>query len=142
ERALLSDRLLRDPLPRRGLRAAAAPEDDGAQRAPLLGLAAARLQDRYRHHRDRRPRRHPAERPRRQQGGRDRRALVGAPVRDQAGGPLTATASAWHAEHAWLPEGLRQKVLIEAEGDRLVTIRAGSEPPAGARRLPGLVLPG
>src|SRR5205085_2028862 len=40
------------------------------------------------------------------------------------------------------PEGLRQKVLIEAEGDRLVTIRAGSEPPAGARRLPGLVLPG
>ena len=33
-------------------------------------------------------------------------------------------------------------MLIEAEGDRLVTIRAGSEPPAGARRLPGLVLPG
>src|SRR5207302_340846 len=121
-------------------RAAGAAQADGAQRAALDRLAEARLQDRDRHQRERAPRRDPAERPGRQQGCRDRRALVGPPVRDQAGEPLTATATAWHAHQAWLPEGLRQEVLIEAEGDRLVTVQAGSEPPAGARRLPGFVL--
>ncbi|MDI2028793.1 formimidoylglutamate deiminase [Saccharopolyspora sp. TS4A08] len=42
---------------------------------------------------------------------------------------------------AWLPEGLCQDVLFEVESGRITAVRRG-EAPGGARRLPGLVLPG
>ena len=44
-------------------------------------------------------------------------------------------------EWAWLPGGPRQDVLFEVDGGRITAVRPG-EPPGGARRLPGLVLPG
>jgi formiminoglutamate deiminase len=49
----------------------------------------------------------------------------------------------WHAELAWLPDGVRADVLIEAAGDRFTAVTAGVRPaPAGAARLAGLTLPG
>jgi formiminoglutamate deiminase len=55
------------------------------------------------------------------------------------GVPLTS----WWAERAWLGgERVAERVLIEADGERLVTVEAGRDPPAAARRLSGLVLPG
>jgi len=49
----------------------------------------------------------------------------------------------WWAELAWLGgERVAERVLIETEGDRVVAVEAGGDPPAGARRLAGLVLPG
>jgi formiminoglutamate deiminase len=49
----------------------------------------------------------------------------------------------WWAELAWLGgERVAERVLIETEGDRVVTVEAGGDAPAGARRLAGLVLPG
>ena len=53
--------------------------------------------------------------------------------------PLTA----WHAERAWLGGGrVERDVLVETRADRIVTVQPGQPPPPGARRLPGLVLPG
>jgi formiminoglutamate deiminase len=49
--------------------------------------------------------------------------------------------TAWHAELAWAGD-LRERVLIECEGERITDVRAGVEPTPGARRLRGLVLPG
>ncbi len=51
---------------------------------------------------------------------------------------------AWLAELAWSPAlGLREDVLIEAEGDRFGLITPDiRDAPAGAIRLPGLTLPG
>ena len=56
-----------------------------------------------------------------------------------------APDAAWHAELAWLPDGVRADVLIEAAGDRFTTVTPGvpaSAVPAGAARLAGLTLPG
>jgi formiminoglutamate deiminase len=53
--------------------------------------------------------------------------------------------AAWHAELAWLPDGVRGDVLIEAAGDRFTAVTPGvpaSAVPAGAARLAGLTLPG
>lgn len=53
--------------------------------------------------------------------------------------------SAWFAEVAWLPAvGGRavEDVLIEEEAGRITRVTVGAAPPAGANRLPGLVLPG
>ena len=54
--------------------------------------------------------------------------------------PLTA----WHAELAWLgpEEGVAGPVLVEADGDRIVAVTPGADPPPGAVRLPGLTVPG
>jgi formiminoglutamate deiminase len=49
----------------------------------------------------------------------------------------------WWAERAWLGgERVAERVLIEAEGERLTSVETGRDAPAGARRLSGLVLPG
>ena len=56
-----------------------------------------------------------------------------------------APDAAWHAELAWLPEGVRADVLVEAARGRLTAVTAGvpaSAVPAGAARLAGLTLPG
>jgi formiminoglutamate deiminase len=53
--------------------------------------------------------------------------------------------AAWHAELAWLPDGVRADVLVEAAGDRFTAVTPGvpaSAVPAGATRLAGLTLPG
>jgi formiminoglutamate deiminase len=52
--------------------------------------------------------------------------------------------SAWHAELAWLgpARGVAERVLLEVDGDRIAAVTEGVEPPAGARRLPGLTIPG
>jgi formiminoglutamate deiminase len=52
--------------------------------------------------------------------------------------------SAWHAERAWLgPErGMAERVLVEAEGDRIAAVTEGVDPPAGATRLAGVTIPG
>jgi len=53
--------------------------------------------------------------------------------------------AAWHAELAWLPDGVRADVLIEAAGGRIAAVTPGVPPsavPAAATRLAGLTLPG
>ena len=53
--------------------------------------------------------------------------------------------AAWHAELAWLPDGVREDVLIEAAGDRLTAVTPdvpAAAVPAGTTRLAGLTLPG
>jgi formiminoglutamate deiminase len=51
--------------------------------------------------------------------------------------------TAYHADYAWLGgPGVAERVLIEVEGERIVTVRSGAEPPVGATRLRGLTLPG
>jgi len=52
--------------------------------------------------------------------------------------------SAWHAELVWLgpARGVAERVLLEVDGDRIAAVTEGVEPPAGARRLPGLTIPG
>lgn len=51
--------------------------------------------------------------------------------------------TAYHADYAWLGgPSVAERVLIEVEGERIVTVRSGAEPPAGATRLRGLTLPG
>jgi formiminoglutamate deiminase len=53
--------------------------------------------------------------------------------------------AAWHAELAWLPDGVRADVLIEAAGGRIAAVTPGVPPsavPAAAARLAGLTLPG
>ncbi|WP_067832774.1 formimidoylglutamate deiminase [Actinomadura kijaniata] len=48
----------------------------------------------------------------------------------------------WHAELAWLGDGVAADVLIEADGERFTTITPGVPAPPDAQRLPGLTLPG
>jgi len=51
----------------------------------------------------------------------------------------------WHAELAWLPNrlgGIRERVLIEVAGNRIAGVTPDLEPPPGAVRLAGLVIPG
>ena len=50
----------------------------------------------------------------------------------------------WHAELAWLGPGagLRERVLIETEGERIARVTEGVAAPARAARLGGLVVPG
>jgi formiminoglutamate deiminase len=51
--------------------------------------------------------------------------------------------TAWWAERAWLGgERVAGRVLIETDGELVSLVEAGRDAPAGARRLPGLVLPG
>ncbi|HEX8858436.1 MAG TPA: formimidoylglutamate deiminase [Actinomycetes bacterium] len=50
----------------------------------------------------------------------------------------------WLAGLAWLGgprETVDERVLITTQGDRIVAVEPGSDPPPDARRLPGLVLP-
>jgi formiminoglutamate deiminase len=47
----------------------------------------------------------------------------------------------WFAEHALLPTGAARDVLFEADGGRFTRVEAGAAA-GGARRLPGVVLPG
>src|SRR5829696_2173520 len=54
-------------------------------------------------------------------------------------GPDPVTA--YWAEHAWLPDGPARDVTLEIAGGRFVAVTAGTRP-AGAQRLPGVVLPG
>jgi formiminoglutamate deiminase len=51
---------------------------------------------------------------------------------------------AWHAELAWLgPErGVAERVLVGVEGERIVAVTEGADPPAGATRLAGITVPG
>lgn len=48
----------------------------------------------------------------------------------------------YHCEHAALPEGVRDRVLVEVEHQRVKSVRADVPAPADAYRLPGLTLPG
>jgi formiminoglutamate deiminase len=48
----------------------------------------------------------------------------------------------WHAELAWLEDGLHDGVLIDCEGETISGITTRPAVPEGARRLTGLVLPG
>jgi formiminoglutamate deiminase len=50
------------------------------------------------------------------------------------------TTTYW-CEHAWLPDGLHRGVLVETS-DTVVSVSTVEEPPAGAVRLAGVVLPG
>ena len=52
--------------------------------------------------------------------------------------------SAWHAELAWLGpgRGVAERVLIEAEGERIAAVTEGVDPPPGAARLDGITVPG
>ena len=52
--------------------------------------------------------------------------------------------SAWHAELAWLgpDRGVAERVLVEVEGERIVAVTEGADPPAGATRLAGVTIPG
>lgn len=49
--------------------------------------------------------------------------------------------SSWWAELAWLGRPAR-RVLIEVDGETIVAVREDVDPPSGATRLPGAVLPG
>ncbi|MEV4256084.1 formimidoylglutamate deiminase [Spirillospora sp. NPDC049652] len=48
----------------------------------------------------------------------------------------------WHAEYAWLGDGVAADVLIEADGERISGISSGVPAPPDAPRLRGLTLPG
>ena len=52
--------------------------------------------------------------------------------------------SAWHAELAWLGpgRGVAERVLIQAEGERIAAVTEGVDPPPGAARLDGITVPG
>jgi formiminoglutamate deiminase len=52
--------------------------------------------------------------------------------------------SAWHAELAWLGpgRGVAERVLIEADGERIAAVTAGADPPPEATRLRGITVPG
>ena len=52
--------------------------------------------------------------------------------------------SAWHAELAWLGpgRGVAERVLIEADGERITAVTEGADPPPGAARLEGMTVPG
>lgn len=75
--------------------------------------------------------------------------VASAPDRDRGGdvalGSSVAgvTTEAWHADLAWLPPGqVRERVLIEVEGDRIVAVTPDAAAPPGSHRLSGLALPG
>ncbi|WP_380167857.1 formimidoylglutamate deiminase [Jannaschia sp. R86511] len=51
------------------------------------------------------------------------------------------STSAWFAEHAWLPGGMATDVRLEVTGGMFSAVVPGGSP-AGAVRLPGVVLPG
>lgn len=48
----------------------------------------------------------------------------------------------FHARHAALPDGVRDDVVIEADGERITAIEPDVRPSPDAVRLPGLTLPG
>ncbi|TDD83145.1 formimidoylglutamate deiminase [Actinomadura darangshiensis] len=48
----------------------------------------------------------------------------------------------WHAQLAWLGDGVAADVLIEADGERITSVAAGVPPSPHAQHLPGLTLPG
>jgi len=50
----------------------------------------------------------------------------------------------WYAERAWLGAagGLAERVLVTTDGGRIATVETSVDSPAGAIRLPGLVMPG
>ncbi|WP_329094253.1 formimidoylglutamate deiminase [Actinomadura citrea] len=48
----------------------------------------------------------------------------------------------WHAQFAWLGDGVAADVLIESDGERIAGITPRVPAPAGVRHLPGLTLPG
>ncbi|MFI0374367.1 formimidoylglutamate deiminase [Actinomadura sp. 1N219] len=48
----------------------------------------------------------------------------------------------WHAQLAWLGDGVAADVLIEADGERITRVAPGIPAPKNAQRLPGLTLPG
>ncbi|QKG25856.1 formimidoylglutamate deiminase [Actinomadura verrucosospora] len=48
----------------------------------------------------------------------------------------------WHAQYAWLGDGVAADVLIEADGERITSLARGVPAPPHAQRLPGLTLPG
>ncbi|QFG25231.1 formimidoylglutamate deiminase [Actinomadura sp. WMMB 499] len=48
----------------------------------------------------------------------------------------------WHAQFAWLGDGVAADVLVEADGERITRVERGAAAPPGAVRLPGLTLPG
>ncbi|MFI0411406.1 formimidoylglutamate deiminase [Actinomadura sp. 3N508] len=48
----------------------------------------------------------------------------------------------WHAQLAWLGDGVAADVLIEADGERITRVAPGVPAPGNAQRLPGLTLPG
>ncbi|KAA9163576.1 formimidoylglutamate deiminase [Amycolatopsis acidicola] len=53
------------------------------------------------------------------------------------------TATRWWCEHAWLGEDtVGDGVLISVADGRITAVESDRTPPADARRLPGLVLPG
>jgi formiminoglutamate deiminase len=57
-------------------------------------------------------------------------------------GAVAGSESVW-CELAWLGgDDVETGVLIEIEGADIVSVRPGVDPPASARRLPGLTLPG
>ncbi|MCP9983484.1 formimidoylglutamate deiminase [Actinomadura madurae] len=48
----------------------------------------------------------------------------------------------WHAQFAWLGDGVAADVLIEADGERITRLQAGVPSAPNAQRLPGLTVPG
>ncbi|MFF0526343.1 formimidoylglutamate deiminase [Actinomadura nitritigenes] len=48
----------------------------------------------------------------------------------------------WHAQFAWLGDGVAADVLIEADGERITSLTRGVPAPPRAQHLPGLTLPG
>lgn len=48
----------------------------------------------------------------------------------------------WHAQFAWLGDGVAADVLVTAGGERITRVERGVPAPPGAVRLPGLTLPG
>ncbi|QKW34621.1 formimidoylglutamate deiminase [Actinomadura sp. NAK00032] len=48
----------------------------------------------------------------------------------------------WHAQYAWLGDGVAADVLIEADGERITGVAPGVRSAPYAQRLPGLTLPG
>lgn len=48
----------------------------------------------------------------------------------------------YHCAHAALPEGVRDAVRIDVDGEHITGVHTDREPAAGDVRLPGLVLPG
>ncbi|RSN42474.1 formimidoylglutamate deiminase, partial [Actinomadura sp. WAC 06369] len=43
----------------------------------------------------------------------------------------------WHAQFAWLGDGVAADVLVTAEGERIPRVERGAPAPPGAARLPG-----
>ncbi len=54
---------------------------------------------------------------------------------------MTTRTSYW-CEHAWLPDGPRQRTRIETQGGVITAVHPETEPVAGDERLPGMVFPG